>query len=52
MFPGFDNIKYFYDRKCYTNKQIKRFVELECITEEEYEKITGEKYPEDKETQA
>ena len=47
MFPGFDNIKYFYDRKCYTNAQIKRFVELECITKEQYTEITGEDFPEE-----
>lgn len=46
MFPGFDNIKYFYDKHCYTNEQIKRFVELECITKEQYKEITDENYPE------
>lgn len=46
MFPGFDNIKYFYDLNCYTNAQIKRYVELECITKEQYTEITGEEYPE------
>ncbi|PCF86405.1 XkdX family protein [Staphylococcus intermedius] len=40
-FPSFNNIKYFYDRKCYTNEQIKRFVELEYINEEEFKEITG-----------
>ena len=46
MFPGFDNIKYFYDLNCYTNDEIKRYVELECITKEQYAEITGEDHPE------
>ena len=50
MFPGFDNIKYFYDKKCYTNAQVKRFVELECITKEQYTEITNEPYPESVDT--
>lgn len=47
MFPGLDNIKYFYDRNCYTNAKIKRYVELECNVKEQYTEITGEKYPEE-----
>ncbi|MTV23001.1 XkdX family protein [Staphylococcus delphini] len=43
-FPSFNNIKYFYDRNYYTNEQIKRFVELECITKEQFEEITGVEY--------
>ncbi|HEC2173930.1 TPA: XkdX family protein [Staphylococcus delphini] len=43
-FPSFNNIKYFYDRKCYTNEQVKRFVELECITIKQFEEITGVEY--------
>ncbi|PCF81433.1 XkdX family protein [Staphylococcus delphini] len=43
-FPSFNNIKYFYDRNYYTNDQIKRFVELECINEEEFKEITGVEY--------
>lgn len=46
-FPGFETIKYFYDGGYYTNKEIKRYVELNCLTEEEYEKITGDPYPKD-----
>lgn len=45
-FPGFDNIKYFYDKGYYTNAQIKRYVELTCITKEQYTEITGEPFPE------
>lgn len=47
MFPGFDDIKYFYHKKCYTNAQVKRFVKLECITKEQYTEITNEPYPEE-----
>lgn len=46
MFPGFESIKYFYDINCYTNEQIQRYVQLECITQSQYALITGEKYPE------
>lgn len=47
MFPGFDSIKYLYDRGCYTNAQIKRYVELECITKAQYEELTIEAYPQE-----
>ena len=46
MYPGFDSIKYFYDINCYTNEDIQTYVELECITKEQYTEITGEDYPE------
>lgn len=46
-FPGFETIKYFYDGGYYTNKQIKRYVELNCLTKEEYKTLTGDVFPEE-----
>lgn len=44
MYPGFDSIKYFYDINCYTNEDIATYVELGCITPEQYSEITNEDY--------
>ncbi|MDK3656276.1 XkdX family protein [Staphylococcus pseudintermedius] len=44
-FPSYKNIEYFYVRGYYKNEHIKRYVELKYLTEEEYEKMTGEPYP-------
>ena len=46
MYPSFDSIKWFYDINCYTNEDIQTYVELECITKEQYTEITGESFPE------
>lgn len=47
LFPKFEGIKIMYSEwHCYTNDQIKWFVDMEVIDKEEYALITGEKYPE------
>lgn len=45
MFPSYETIKWFYDNNCYTNSNIKEFVDLGCITQKDYEFITGEDFP-------
>lgn len=49
MWPTFESIKYFYDINCYTNKDIQTYVELGCLTKEDYTRITNEEYQNDKE---
>ncbi|ATH61374.1 hypothetical protein BJG89_14130 (plasmid) [Staphylococcus nepalensis] len=44
--PDFDTIKRYYEKNCYTKEDVIFYTEENCITEEQYEKITGEKYPE------
>ncbi|MDW3859264.1 MULTISPECIES: XkdX family protein [Staphylococcus] len=46
LFPKYEDIKTMYGWGCYTNTQIKWFVDMEVIDKEEYALITGEKYPE------
>ncbi|MDT0707371.1 XkdX family protein [Mammaliicoccus sciuri] len=46
LFPKFEDIKTMYGWSCYTNEQVKWFVDMEVIDKEEYALITGEKYPE------
>lgn len=46
MYPSFDSIKWFYDINCYTNEDIATYVQLGCLTKEEYKQITSEDYPE------
>ncbi|MEM5398325.1 XkdX family protein [Staphylococcus gallinarum] len=46
MYPSFESIEWFYDINCYTNEDIQTYVELGCITKEQYKEITGEDYPE------
>ena len=50
LFPKFDDIKTMYGWGCYTNDQIKWFVDMEVIDKEEYALITGEKYPDNADT--
>lgn len=40
---NFDDIKMMYDWGCFTDDQVREFVTL-CITEEEYQLITGESF--------
>lgn len=40
MWPTFESIKWFYDIDCYTDEDIATYVELGCITSEQYSKIT------------
>ena len=47
LFPKYEDIKTMYGWGCYTNDQIKWFVDMEVIDKEEYALITGEKYPEE-----
>lgn len=46
MYPSYESIKWFYDINCYTNSDIKIYVELGVTTKEQYTEITGEEYPE------
>ncbi|MEY8820803.1 XkdX family protein [Bacillus subtilis] len=43
-YPEMTDIKWFYDRKCYTDDDVRYFVELDCITEEEFTTITGKTF--------
>lgn len=47
LFPTFEDIKTMYGWSCYTNEQVKWFVDMQVIDKEEYALITGEKYPEE-----
>lgn len=40
----FEKIERYYNNGRYTNKEVKKFVKLNKITEEEYKEITGEDY--------
>ncbi|PTJ53942.1 XkdX family protein [Mammaliicoccus sciuri] len=46
MWTLFDNLKYLYSVNAYTNEDIAKCVEYGAITKEQYEEITGDKYPE------
>ncbi|WP_332606880.1 XkdX family protein [Bacillus spizizenii] len=43
-YPEMADIKWFYDRDCYTDDDVRLFVELGCITESEFTEITGKPY--------
>ena len=45
IFPPFSTIKYLYDNNAYTDLDIYAFVELECLTKEQYTEITGNPFP-------
>lgn len=47
IFPPFSTIKYLYDNNAYTDLDILTFVELECLTKEQYTEITGDPFPEE-----
>ena len=49
IFPPFSTIKYLYDNNAYTDLDIYTFVELECLTKEQYTEITGEIFPQETE---
>lgn len=40
-FPGFENIKQFYDWGCYTEQDLLDYVNMNCLTKEQYKQITG-----------
>ena len=40
----FEKIKRYYDNGRYTKDEVKKFVEFNKITEEQYKEITGEDY--------
>ncbi len=42
--PKYEKLKDRYEKGYCTKAQLKRYVELGAITEEEYEEITGESY--------
>lgn len=44
--PGFDKWNKRYQRGGCTKEQLRRLVELDALTPEEYEEITGEPYEE------
>ncbi len=46
VFPGFDNIKQLYDWNCYTKQDLVDYVNMNCLTIEEYTKICGEPFSE------
>ena len=40
-FPGFENIKQFYDWGCYTDQDLLDYVNMNCLTKDQYKQITG-----------
>ncbi|MCY8911032.1 XkdX family protein [Bacillus atrophaeus] len=44
LYPEFADIKQFYDWKCYTDSDIRTYVEIDWITSEQYEEIVGKPY--------
>lgn len=40
-YPTYEDVKYFYDRGCYTDEEILIYYECEVITAEEFTKLTG-----------
>ena len=44
--PDFDTVKRYYDKNCYTKDDVAFYSKENCITQEQYKKITGEDYPE------
>lgn len=46
-YPDFDFIKRYYDKNCYTKKDVQDYADGGAITKKEYEKITGDPYPKD-----
>ncbi len=43
-YPEFADIKQFYDWGCYTDDDIRTYVELGCITPNQFTEITGKPY--------
>ncbi|WP_445430026.1 XkdX family protein [Bacillus atrophaeus] len=43
-YPEFADIKQFYDWKCYTDADIRTYVEIEWITAGQFKEITGKDY--------
>lgn len=46
-YPDFKFIKKYYDLNCYTKEDVKDYTDGGAITKEQFEEITGKKYPED-----
>lgn len=44
-YPDFDFIKKYYDKNCYTKKDVQDYTDGGAITKKEYEKITGDTFP-------
>ncbi|EAE2482952.1 XkdX family protein [Listeria innocua] len=44
MFPSFEKIQSFYAKGLWDKEKVKAAVKYQCITPDEYEKITGEAY--------
>ena len=42
----FEIVKRYYDKGIYSNNDVKKFVKVGKITQEEYQEITGEQYTE------
>lgn len=40
-YPEMADIKWFFDRDCYTDDDVRLFVEFGCITEAQFTEITG-----------
>lgn len=45
-YPGFEDVKFFYDYGPDVNEDVQWYVEMGIIDREDYVLITGEKYPE------
>lgn len=45
IFPPYVTIEFLYNGGYYTNDDIYTFVQLDCLTKEQYTTLTGEKYP-------
>lgn len=45
IFPPYSTIEFLYKGGYYTNDDIYTFVQLDCLTKEQYTELTGDKYP-------
>lgn len=43
-YPTFEDIKQFWDWDCYTKEDLADYVEVGCLTPEEYKQLCGEDY--------
>lgn len=45
IFPPYSTIEFLYKGGYYTNDDIYTFVQLDCLTKEQYTELTRDKYP-------
>ncbi|XOT25698.1 XkdX family protein [Bacillus subtilis subsp. subtilis] len=45
LYPDLEDIKQFYKWECYTDDDIKKYVDIGWITTDQYKEVTGKDYP-------